>query len=395
MKKIAIINQRYGLEVNGGSEYYTRQIAERLSKYYQVDVITSKAKDYKTWRNFYRNEIDIINGVTVRRFDVKKERGFTFRIIDHIIRSFKFHPIWIEKKWVEEQGPYCPDAIKYLSDHVEEYKAIIFVTYLYYPTAMGLPKFSEKAIFVPTAHDEPFIYYSIYNEAFQKPKAIIYLTDEEKNFVNGLFRNECITDCVMGAGVELPSTVNEKGFREKYKIDGQYVIYVGRVDAAKGCDHMIHYFKQFIQKNSFDLKLVIIGQRMMEIEPDPNIICLGFVDEQDKFDGIKGANALLLPSEYESLSIAVLEALALGRPVIVNGKCEVLKGHCEKSQAGIAYVDYEGFCSALTTVLCESAYYEQMSYNAKKYIEENYCWRNIEEKYCELIEMVADGSGKE
>jgi len=49
MKKIAIVNQRYGLEVNGGSELYTRMLAEKLSKHYEVDIhknmrrITDKA----------------------------------------------------------------------------------------------------------------------------------------------------------------------------------------------------------------------------------------------------------------------------------------------------------------------------------------------------------------
>ena len=48
MKRIALVNQRYGLEVNGGSEYYTRLIAERLTGEFQVDVITTKSLDYTT-----------------------------------------------------------------------------------------------------------------------------------------------------------------------------------------------------------------------------------------------------------------------------------------------------------------------------------------------------------
>lgn len=44
MKKIAIINQRYGIEVNGGSEYYARLLAEHLSSYYDVEVLTTDRK---------------------------------------------------------------------------------------------------------------------------------------------------------------------------------------------------------------------------------------------------------------------------------------------------------------------------------------------------------------
>ena len=74
MLKIAFVNQRYGLEVNGGSEYYTRLIAERLKSYYQVEVLTTTALDHVTWRNYYSEGTEEINGVTVRRFDSDQER---------------------------------------------------------------------------------------------------------------------------------------------------------------------------------------------------------------------------------------------------------------------------------------------------------------------------------
>ena len=74
MKKIAIINQRYGLEVNGGSELYSRQIAERLCKKHDVEVLTTCSLDYVTWANHYKQGIEEINGVKVRRFPTDHER---------------------------------------------------------------------------------------------------------------------------------------------------------------------------------------------------------------------------------------------------------------------------------------------------------------------------------
>lgn len=75
-KRIAFVNQRYGLEVNGGSEYYTRQVAERLKDRYDIEVLTTKALDHITWANHYEEEVEIINGILVIRFDVEGERDF-------------------------------------------------------------------------------------------------------------------------------------------------------------------------------------------------------------------------------------------------------------------------------------------------------------------------------
>ena len=75
MKKIALVNQRYGLEVNGGSEYYTRLLAEKLAAFYDVEVLTTKAGSYDTWENSYDYDEEIINDVKVLRFSVKRKRN--------------------------------------------------------------------------------------------------------------------------------------------------------------------------------------------------------------------------------------------------------------------------------------------------------------------------------
>ncbi len=392
MKRIALVNQRYGLEVNGGSEYYTRLIAERLVDHYQVDVITTKAVDYTTWEDSYTADEENINGVHVRRFSVKECRAKDFNEYNgkYLARigAGDFDED-AEKTWFQKQGPYCPDAIEYIKANKDNYDAFIFVTYLYYLSVMGMPEVAEKAIFIPTAHEEPFIHFRSFKKIFTLPKAYVFLTDEEKALVQGLFNCGNIPCKVMGTGVEIPCEPDEKAFREKYNIHGDYIIYVGRIDEGKDCPMMFKYFMEYKKRRpESGLKLVLMGKPVCEIPKHKDILSLGFVSEEDKFSGISGAKALVLPSKFESLSISVLEAMTLSVPVIVNGICEVLKGHCLKSNGGLYYMNYFEFEGILDYIFSHDKEYEAMRSNARLYIDNNYRWEVIMRNFREVIDSI-------
>lgn len=386
MKRIALVNQRYGLEVNGGSEFYTRLIAERLAEKYQVDVITTKALDYTTWEDHYTADEEEINGVRVLRFGVEKPRAADFNEFNGKYLSSGKRDIDTEKIWFEKQGPYSPAAISYIRENIGNYDIFIFVTYLYYLTVMGLPEVAEKAILIPTAHEEPFIHFKTFEKMFTLPRAFVFLTDEEKALVQGLFNCKHIPCQVMGTGVDIPCEPDEKSFREKFGIDGDYIIYVGRIDEGKDCPTMFKYFTEYKKRRpESKLKLVLMGKQVCDIPKHRDIISLGFVSEEDKFSGISGAKALVLPSRYESLSISVLEAMSLSVPVIVNGICEVLKGHCVKSNGGLYYMNYFEFEGIIDYIFSHDGEYQCMRENARKYVEENYRWDVIMKKFDEIL----------
>lgn len=387
--KIAIINQRYGLEVNGGSELYSRQIAERLVKKYDVEVLTSCSVEYQKWANYYKEGVETINGVTVRRFKTEHERNYKrFTDLDIAIHKNPRVGTDVSEPWIEEVGPYCPSLVDYLEAHSDDYDVVIIVTYLYYPAVKCMPKVKDKVIFIPTAHQEPFIHFKMYEEIFKSPKGYIFLTPEEKMLVHGLFNNANIPYDIMGVGVDVPENTNADRFKKKTGLDN-YIIYVGRIDEGKDCPRLFKYFIEYKERNDNDLKLVLMGKEVVPVPKHKDIISLGFVSDEDKFDGISGAKALILPSKYESLSISVLEAMTLSVPVIVNGICDVLKGHCVKSNAGLYYRNYFEFEECINYMLEHPREYGIMKKNAVQYVKDNFQWDDIMAKFDKMIEFVA------
>ena len=391
-KKIAIINQRYGLEVNGGSELYSRQIAEKLIAKYDVEVLTSCAVEYVKWSNYYKEGVEQINGVTVRRFKTLHEREpKVFSALDSMMLSNPHIEEEISEQWIEHMGPYCPELVEYVDKHQDEYEAIIVVTYLYYTAVKSIVRIKNKAIFIPTAHQEPFIHFDMYKKVFGAADAYVFLTDEEKDLVHSIFHNEDVPYEVMGVGVEVPEVVDSERFKKKYNLDN-YLIYVGRIDEGKDCPRLFKYFLEYKRRVKSDLKLVLMGKAVCDIPKSPDIISLGFVSEEDKFDGIKGAKALILPSKFESLSISVLEAMTLSVPVIVNGICDVLKGHCVKSNGGLYYKNYFEFEGCINYMMEHPEEHAIMCKNARKYVEDYFQWDDIMKKFDSIIERVGKAS---
>jgi glycosyltransferase involved in cell wall biosynthesis len=393
--RLAFVVQRYGLDINGGAEMECRRFAERLSSHMDVEVITTCAEDLHTWRNVYPAGLDHVNAIPVWRFPTDRERNiaefnsFTQRMLS------RPHSYFDEMRWMELQGPISSGLLRFLELKERQYDLFFFVTFLYASTFLGLQSVPHKSVLFPTAHDDPWIRLNIFRPLFHLPRAFAFNTAEEQGLVHRLFRNEHIPSQIVGNGLDLAQLrslaqplpdAGQKG-ASRVSADDEYIVYVGRIDPSKGCDQLFEYFLRYKAERSSPVKLVLIGKASMHIPDHPDIVPLGFMRDSH-YAWMQRARALVLPSAWESLSLVVLESLVLGVPVLVNGQCDVLVGHCKRGNAGLYYRSYEEFAATLSLLLIHAELRAQLGRQGQTYVEQNYAWDVVEKRLVDWLHWV-------
>ena len=317
-----------------------------------------------------------------------------------------------EQDWLRRQGPVTPGLLEHLQRTHRSYDILIFFTYLYAPTALGLQIDPSRSILVPTAHDEPAIKLRIYRDLFRKAKAIAYNTDVERRFLNSLFDIRASAEATVGCGVDLPqhrphagtpeaaeAAANDdenspdkgygnrrrmrgrgEAFRRRHRLHGPVALYGGRIDPGKGCEELLQYFNGY-QKAGGDASLVLMGAKLMPLPEDPSVRFAGMLSEAERAEALEAATVVVVPSPHESLSLLALEAMAVGTPILVNGRSDVLVDHCRKSQAGLYYASGDEFTEALKMLLADDRLRAQMGRNGRQYVKTNYRWDVIMQKY--------------
>jgi len=428
--KIAFIVQRYGAEILGGSEYHCRLIAERLAPRHQVEVLTTCAADYITWKNDYAEGTDRIRGVTVRRFANARARD---------IDAFNRYSEWIfnnshsredEVEWLRQQGPWCPALLEFVERNQNQYDILILFTYLYAPTVLAARIAPHKTILVPTAHDEPAIHLDIYKELFSLPAGLAYNTDAERRFLTTHFSIRAVEEETIGCGVELPQAhaqprddesrddgaprsepiedderpdeaspsfrphLTQRGsvFRRRHRLHGPIALYGGRIDPGKGCEELIEYFSTYVQEGG-DASLVLMGIKLMPLPEEPFIRFAGRLSDQERLQALEAATVVVVPSPYESLSLLALEAFAVGTPVLANARSEVLVDHCRSSNAGLFYADRDEFTECLRLLLSDHRLRKAMGRNGRHYVRQNYRWEVVLGKYERMFSRMRQARG--
>ena len=392
MNRVAIVVQRCHEDVVGGSETLAWHYAQLLSHAYEVDVLTTTAIDTSVWANTLPAGTELKDSVNILRFPVTIGRGVYWSLLHkRLLEELgPFAPtrtqevpqlpwsIALQEDLIRHQGPYSAPLLRYINEHWHDYRALIFITYLYPTTYFGLQQIpAGRALFAPTLHDELPAYLPAYKYSAQHARELVWLTAAEARVGQKLWGN------LRGRVV---SMAIDTQLREPRWMPAPYILYSGRVDPNKGCRQLFDYFIRYKQMRPSSLRLVITGKDDIPVPVRDDIEFRGFVTAEEKFRLMAGARLFVNPSPNESFSIVTLEAMAQGAPALVSSVSTVLADHIKDSGAGRVFSDYESFAHALDQICSTDETRARMGQLGRDYVLSRYQPETIRNALISAIE---------
>ena len=389
-RRIAFVIQRYGADLVGGSETLAREYAERLTqRAFEVTVYTTTARDYVTWRSEYPVGVSTERGVRLLRFAPTRERDLD--AFNRLAEPMYFRPTTAEdeKLFLETQGPLVPGLVEALLRDAAGYEAILFFTYLYYPTVEGIRATGARSVFIPTAHDEPPLRFAMFRSIFEGVRSYAFCSAPEARLVASRFDISKCSQDVVGIGVDPPQAPDVEEFQILRGIERPYLLYAGRIDAGKGCDEMLRFYETAQAEIMGCPDMYLIGKLAMELPAIPRLRHFGFVSEEEKHAAMAGASALICPSPYESLSITLLEAMSHGTPVLASSRSDVLLDHCHKSNAGLVYGTSEEFTESVRLLVLDEPLRRALGASGRRYALTQFAWDPVLDRLVRQIDAAA------
>jgi glycosyltransferase involved in cell wall biosynthesis len=135
-----------------------------------------------------------------------------------------------------------------------------------------------------------------------------------------------------------------------------------------------------------------MGQKVMPVGEQRDVLITGFLDDDTKASAIAGATALVCPSPYESLSIVALEAWAHGTPVLVNAQTPVLLGQVQRSGGGLWYRDDHDYTTMVRLLLELNELARGLGEAGRNWVTDAYSPASIRGAWLSVLSEVAIGS---
>jgi glycosyltransferase involved in cell wall biosynthesis len=163
----------------------------------------------------------------------------------------------------------------------------------------------------------------IFKNVFEQAAGMLYNAEPEKVLANKVFDLRNTKQLTLGIGLDNDFSYDADAFRKKFGIEEPFILYAGRKDVGKNIYTLINYFREYkYRKPESKLKLLLIGGGEVTVPEDiaGDVVDLGFVDRQDKYNACAAASLMCQPSIHESFSLVIMESWLCERPVMVHQK---------------------------------------------------------------------------
>lgn len=375
--RIGVVPARFGEGMVGGAEIVLAEMGRRLTaRGWDVEVLTTCALDHFGWENVLPAGESVEQGLKVRRFPAvfedDPERGW----LNHAVATGQPLGLVEQQRWMNA-GMRSPEMYHHLLDHGEDYRALIYGPYVFWPAYAGSQLLPDKSVLWTCLHDEPAAYLDVFRPVLSGIAGLYFQTEPEHELAHRVSTKLAPHD-VVGCGVEVPERYDPQGFRERYDLPERFVLYAGRREGAKGWEDMLAAFGRAVE-GGLPLSLVTFGSG--EVNPPPSlegrVIDLGFLPDEERDNAFAAAEAYIQSSRYEAFSRTVMEAWLAGTPVIANGGSDVVRWHCERSGAGLVYDDEAEFVECLRLVAEAPDLARRLAKGGRDYVLENYTWDRV------------------
>jgi glycosyltransferase involved in cell wall biosynthesis len=415
--KFAFVTPRYGADIGSGVEHACRLIAEHVSERHDVDVLTTCARDHRTWKNEYSEGADRVRGVLVRRFGVSLiPDHIGFDALSQRLQTSP-HSRAEELEWVRLHGPWSPGLIDYVKRANRSYDVLAFFGLSHPLTVHGLEAAPERSVVFPYLQLQPSLRFSLWPDLLRSTRGVGFFSEAERRLLHSYLGVRHACEEVVGIGVdppaqqayprhqqdpndaigdddepgsedevEAPDYLNGRGipFKRRHRLYGRFALYGGRVESDNGCEEMLEYFDTFAASDN-TAALVLMGLKMMKVPEEPYLRLAGVIPDRERMTAYEAADVTIAPASDDLLAQPLLESLAVGTPVLASARNTAAVEHCRRAGAGLYYANREEFVGALTLLTSNTQLREKLGSNGRAYIRNQYRWEGVLGRFDRLI----------
>ncbi len=193
----------------------------------------------------------------------------------------------------------------------------------------------------PLKHAKKLLYWPLQYRVLRDAQAVFFTTETEEKLAATSFKPNGWRSVVVPYGINDPAEggVDEAAQAEAFygKLpaarERRYLLFMGRIHEKKGCDLLMEAFAG-IAAGTPELDLVVAGPDQVglkaRLERQAESLGIGrrvhwpgMLSGDPKWGALRGCEAFVLPSHQENFGIAVVEALAAGRPVLISNQVNI------------------------------------------------------------------------